>query len=216
MIVASVFGFLFGFIGAMPVAGPIAVLVLANALEGRPRAARYIGLGCAVAESVYAALAFLGFATLLADYPVVIPISRAATAVILLGLGFHFLGRQVELSAESLPRAARPLAHRAGRFLVGFSGTALNPTLIGTWTAATTTLFATGLVELEPLLSVPFGIAVCAGIACWYLALVALVEKNQRRFSLRRLTAVIRAMGVLLVGLGIWFAWRFGAYLALE
>jgi threonine/homoserine/homoserine lactone efflux protein len=216
LILASLVGFLFGFIGAMPIAGPVAVLVLAHALEGRPHAARSIGLGCAVAESIYAALAFLGFSGLLVDCPLVLPVSRAVAATILFGLAFHFLRRQVEFTpAFAAGEALRPVRH-SRHLLTGFSVTALNPTLLATWTAATTTLFATGLVELDPALSLPFGIAVWAGITTWYLVLVALVEKYQRRLSLRALTAVIRAMGVLLVGLGIWFAWRFADSLAFD
>ena len=63
--VATLPGLLFGFVAAMPMAGPIWALVFERALRGRMREGLYVAIGGAVAEAVYAALAFWGFAALL-------------------------------------------------------------------------------------------------------------------------------------------------------
>lgn len=204
MLAAVTFGFGFGFVGSMPLAGPIAILVFVRAVDGRPRTALYIGLGCAVAEAAYATLAFLGFSALLRDVPFIVPASRALAAVILLGLAFHFLRRPDDARPEPGPEGAR-----SGSFLLGFTITALNPTLIGTWAAATATLFSTGMVPFEPALAVPFGLAVAGGIAGWYLVLTALVRRYRERFRIRTLNRVIRVTGALLVFLAIGFAYHF-------
>ena len=54
----------FGYIGSMPIAGPIAALIFARALQGRGRRL-HIALGAATAEMICAGLAFWGFAALL-------------------------------------------------------------------------------------------------------------------------------------------------------
>lgn len=83
-------GIVAAFIASMPVAGPIAALVVRHALEGRPKSALMLGIGTGLAEGIYAFLALWGFSTFLADYPIIIPISKIVAAVILIGLGFWF------------------------------------------------------------------------------------------------------------------------------
>lgn len=207
MLTAIVIGFLFGFVGSVPLAGPIAVLVFAAAVDGRFKNALYIGLGCALAEAFYATLAFWGFSTFLTRYPAIVPITRVVAAVILIVLGIVFMRQKPG------PEDAAPVVERRGRsFLLGFSITALNPTLIGTWAAAVTVLLSTGLVDSRPSLSVPFGLGVCAGIAAWYALLIELVARFKRRFRRESLNMAVRAMGVVLVGIGLWAAWLSGDY----
>ena len=208
MLIAVAIGFLFGFIGSIPVAGPIAVLVFARAVDGRYKSGLYIGLGCAIAEAMYAFLAFWGFATFLADYDFIIPVSRGAAAIILTGLGIGFMRRRSDPDdySESQDKGG-------GSFLLGFSITALNPTLIATWAAAATILFSSGLVDLEPSMSVFFGLGACGGIALWYLILLKLVRRYKDRFKMETLNRIIRIMGVFLVGVGFWFAWFFVKYI---
>ncbi len=87
---AALVGLLAAFIASMPVAGPVAALIVRHSLEGRSRSALMLGLGTGLAEGVYAFLALWGFSTFLADYPIIIPISKVVAAVILIGLGFWF------------------------------------------------------------------------------------------------------------------------------
>src|SRR5262249_49040447 len=115
----SVLAFVFAFVGSLPLAGPIALLVVSNGARGRYRVSLRIAPGAAIAEGVSAFLAFWGFATLLGRYPLVLPISHAVTAVLLAGLGVRFIVFKVRADGR---REDRP-----GRFWVGFSISALNP-----------------------------------------------------------------------------------------
>ncbi len=201
MALAAVIGFLFGFLGSMPVAGPIAVLVFSRGVDGRHRSGLSIAVGGAVAEGVYACLAFWGFAEFLARYPVMVPISRAAAVVVLTILGVVFLRRKV--TTHQVPD------HRegwGGGFVVGFSITALNPTLIATWAAATTTLFSTGLVDFTPVTALPFGGGAIAGIIVWFALLLHLVRKFRKRFSPHTLNRMIQVMGVFVLVVAAVFA----------
>ncbi len=205
MFTALIIGFLFGFIGSMPVAGPIAALVLARALSGRFRAACAISVGAAVAEAGYAFLAFYGFSTLLVKYPVILPISRAAAALILTTLGVLLAWKQGKIGETKEPERDR----LTGSLLLGFTICALNPTLLATWTAASATLASSGLLKITPQLAIPFALSACVGIVAWFLVLLALVRKYRERFRAETLAKVVRAIGVVLVGLGIYFGYLF-------
>jgi len=203
VLVAAVIGFLFGFVGSMPVAGPIAALVFARAIEGRMRSGLHIAIGGAVAEAAYAALAFWGFAELLETYAWIEPVSNGAAAVILFVLGIVFIRQK-----GSEP-GAPPAEERAGRGLVlGFTITALNPTLIATWAAAAATLLSTGLVTFDSSHTLPFSVGALVGIVTWFAVLLRLVAHFRERFSYATLAKVIRVMGWSLLVLSLWFAWR--------
>src|ERR1700733_6137635 len=94
MLSAALIGFGLGFFGSMPVAGPIAVIVFGQGLEDRARNGLYLACGAAIAESVYAYLAFWGFSAFLTRYPWIEPTSRVAAAVLLTALGVHFYRRR--------------------------------------------------------------------------------------------------------------------------
>lgn len=200
MIVAALIGFAFGFVGSMPVAGPIAVLVFARGIENRFRSGFAIAVGGALAEGIYACLAFWGFSQLLTRYSFILPASRAVAAGILIALGVIFLRKK--------PTPKEPPKTRegfGGGFLLGFMICGLNPTLIATWSAASATLFSTGLVSFDPQLALPFGVSAILGIVVWFGLLLFLVHRYRGRFSQRTLDKIIRVMGVFVLAIGLWF-----------
>lgn len=112
--VAVVAGLIIAFVASMPVAGPVAALVVRHGLEGHVKSALMLGLGTGLAEGIYAFLALWGFSTFLADYPVVIPISKIVAAVILIGLGIWFTRfvPTTQPAAEPPPPAVAPTPTR--------------------------------------------------------------------------------------------------------
>ncbi len=199
MLVTFLVGFAFGYIGSMPVAGPISVLVLHLGLAHDPRHALYVAVGGALAESFYALLAFWGLSTVLASYPRVLPASRAVGACLLLGLGLAML-----LTRASGPKPPDQPRRRGRKrsFALGFLITAVNPTLIVTWTAAVGALHATGLLAMDRAGALPFAAAVCAGIIAWFVTLLWLVARWRSRVSPEALGRLRRAMGVTLIAVG--------------
>ncbi len=203
MLLAVLLGFTFGFFGSMPVAGPASALVLSRGLLGRFLSGVMIGLGCAVAEGVYAFLAYWGFATFLAGYPFIEGVSHVVAAIILLALGVTFArysgakeAQQTQGSDAALPSAA-----------LGFWITILNPALMATWTASATTLNSAGVV-LSKEAALPFAVGVAAGIGSWFSILTGLLKRFRGRFQPSSLNRVIRVIGVLILGLGLWFAYK--------
>ena len=209
MLIAAAVGFAFGFVGSMPIAGPIAALVFSRAVDDRIRSGLGIAVGAAFGEAIYAFLAFFGFSTLLTKDKVIASVSQAAAAVILLLLGVFFL-----LKKEAGEKETRDGAGSIGRdLLLGFTISALNPTFIATYTFATATLFSSGLVEFKPWLAVPFTLGTIVGIVAWFALLIFLLHYFKGRFTQRTLTRIVRGMGVILIGGGLYFGFLFVRYL---
>jgi threonine/homoserine/homoserine lactone efflux protein len=197
----------FAFVGSMPLAGPIALLTLSRAAHKRYGEALRIGLGAAAAEAIYAGLAFWGFATFLARYRLVVPISRAATAALLTVLGFRFMFWRLRDDDASDPQET------GNAMLLGFSISALNPTLLLTWSAAVAFLFARGLEPRSAALAIPFGFCAGTGVAAWFFCLVKLVHRYGAKVPRVAIRWVIRTMGLALVAGGIATAMQVLAWL---
>jgi threonine/homoserine/homoserine lactone efflux protein len=191
-------GFLFGFVGSIPVAGPISALVLGRALDARYREGLAIAVGAALAESIYAALAFWGVGALLAAHPWLDPASRLVAGGVLLALGVAFLRYRPD------PHSPQPVptGRKTRGFLLGFWITALNPTLIATWTAATATLASTGFAVLTPNGVVPFAAAACLGILCWFTVMLATIRRLAGGIGARKFQRLLPILGTVLVFAG--------------
>ncbi|QRN93178.1 LysE family transporter [Archangium violaceum] len=189
----SLVAFAFGFIGSMPLAGPIALMVFSTSVRKQYGAALRIGLGAALAVALYAAVAFWGFSTFLAKHPIILPLSHGLSALVLTVLGVHFT--RWSPRDEAPPKQER----RLGSWLLGFTIAALNPTLLATWTTAVAFLYSRQVVVFSGLLALPFGAAAGAGVACWELLFVGLLRRHEGHFPRHVLTWLVRAMGLLLL-----------------
>lgn len=209
MLLLLLLAFTFGFVGSMPLAGPIAILVVSRCAERKYGEALRLALGASISEGAYAAIAFFGFATFLARHPLILPISRAVTAVVLVGLGIHFVLWKQTPQAQKAPKKSS----HAGAFFFGLTVMALNPTLLATWSAAVAALYARQIVEMRAWMAPPFGLCAGAGVALWFSLLVWLLRRYQKRFNPGMLAWVIRAMGVLLIVIGLYSGFEFVRYL---
>jgi threonine/homoserine/homoserine lactone efflux protein len=208
MLVAALLGFVFGWLGSVPVAGPISALVVTRGIEGRMRAGLFIALGGGIAEAFYAFLAFWGFSTYLIQYPVIVPISRAGGAIVLVALGISFLVKpSKERSVDYAPRDSAWSSFALGAWLC-----LINPTLIATWSAVVTTLYSTEAIDFESSQALPFAVGCGLGIAGWYFVVLWLIHRYRERFSRAILAKVVRVIGALLLVLAAWFAVRFVQY----
>jgi threonine/homoserine/homoserine lactone efflux protein len=205
---ACVVAFTFGFVGSIPLAGPIAILMLSRAAQRRFGEALRVGIGAALAEGTYSGIAFWGFNTFLARGERVEPISHAAAAIVLTGLGVAFMFWKPQAKKDRRENAA-------GTVLLGFSVSALNPTLIITWSAAVAFLYSKGLGRgLPQVAAIPFGVSAAVGISSEIACLIAVLQRYHGKVPERVMTWIIRAMGLLLVGLGLWSGVQFWRWMA--
>jgi threonine/homoserine/homoserine lactone efflux protein len=198
VLVLSIIGFLLGFVGSMPLAGPIAVLVVSRAVVKRYVEARRLAYGAAISEAIYAGVSFWGFSTFLARYRSFLPVSHAITAVVLLIVGLQFVRWK--------PRPPAHETERAGRtpFVLGFTISALNPTLLATWSAVVTAIYSRQIVVMKSWYALPFGLSAALGIALWFMTMVAFLKRFGGRFPASLVTWVVRSMGMLLIVIALW------------
>jgi threonine/homoserine/homoserine lactone efflux protein len=190
-------GLAFGFFGSVPLVGPIAIMILSRAARGSFDEARRIGLGAAVAEGIYAGVAFWGFTTFLARQACVVPISHGITAALLVGLGARFAVWRPTVRQDRRESSS-------GTALVGFSVSALNPTLLVTWSAAVAFIYSKGLGDQPAVVAISFGASAAAGVGGWVICFVALLRRYEGKLPRTTMTWIVRVMAVVLVGLGAW------------
>ena len=207
MIVALIIGFVFAFFGSIPIAGPIAVIVLSKGLQYRNRAGLFIAIGAAVAEAIYAFLAFWGFSAVLSRYPKLIPATRLVGCAILIGLGIYLAVRTPK-SKEAAQSKDKSKVVGVRNILLGFSMTVVNPTLLVTWTAVVGAAHSTGILEMQPRDAFPFSIGVCGGIIAWFALMLMLIGRFHHRMNPKKMQKIIQAIGIALIALGAAFGAR--------
>lgn len=202
---AALLGVLLGFIGSMPVAGPIALLVVRKGLKGRYDEGAAVALGASVPEAVYCGMALLGFDFLFERYPVVSSASQVIGAIMLLMLGFAFALMKPTDAEQDLELPKRNA--KAAPFITGFTVAALNPTLIATWSGVAAVLYATvgPFSDLEKLF---FPVGVGLGNFLWFAVLLSLMQRHSARFSPAGVTRIIRVIGVVVIAFGVWLLVR--------
>ena len=200
MWIALIIGLLLGFFGSIPVAGPASILVLKNALEKGHRQGIDIAVGAAIGESLYAFVAFWGLTTVLERFPVLVPVSKIAGAVLVIALGIYLVARKTTTTDMQAANTADRQGHR---WLRGFVIAVFNPTLLATWTTIVTGLHAASLVEPSPRGAIPFALGVGVGILGWFAFLVLVVVRRFRdRLEPAKIQRLVRGFGWAMIGVG--------------
>jgi hypothetical protein len=72
-------------------------------------------------------------------------------------------------------------------------------------------LYSAG-IDMTTRLALPFAAGACAGIAGWFGCLLAIIRRSKDRFSAAVLERLVRGIGVFLLLVAGWFAWRLVSY----
>jgi threonine/homoserine/homoserine lactone efflux protein len=200
-LLAILVGAVMGFVGSMPIAGPVAVLVLERGLVRRAREGLGVALGAAAAESIYSFLAFWGLGTVLHARPGILPVSRLVGAGVMITLGVYLAFRK---SRPPLPGAEKhETGHRRRGMVLGLSVTFLNPTIIASWTVVTATVHSTGWVMPGLASAIAFAAGVGAGIVAWFATLLHLLMRFQSGLRPQTVDRVLNVTGWLVVAIGV-------------
>jgi threonine/homoserine/homoserine lactone efflux protein len=205
----ALFGFAMGFIGSMPLTGPVAVLVFQRGLFGRFKDGLAVAVGCAAAECVYCGLAVAGFGTLLETYEVLQPISRGISVVVLLALGVWFARAHLPEQMDEVGRKYG-VGRLLGSFNQGFWITAVNPVIVLNWSASIAILYSVAKLDFGVADKVLFPVAAGVGIVAWFAVLLAILRKFGGKLPAPGFRFLVRAMGVALVVFALWLAWDVG------
>jgi threonine/homoserine/homoserine lactone efflux protein len=199
--IAIPIGFLMGFLGSMPIAGPISSLVFHRGMDGRFWEGWAIGLGGALAEGIYCALAVYGLGALYDRFPVFTTLTQGIRILLPLILGLFFL--LTKRASVQDPMPVLDTRRQMGSFVAGFCVAAVNPFLYLTWSASLAMLYSlTGLTFHGPT-RIAFLGGVVGGIVAWLSLLLVLLRRFRQRFPFSLHVALIRAVGVALIGLSL-------------
>jgi threonine/homoserine/homoserine lactone efflux protein len=166
-LVAALVGLALGVVTGMPL-GVVNVAVADAAAAGQRRFATAIGLGGALADSVHAALAFIGIGRVVVSRPDwTHPLAIIAAAVIAAYVALSLSRRKSEVRS---PKSGVP------GVLAGLALTLPNPAALAAWVAVAAALW--------PTIAVPAAIVLAAGVgvgsALWFAALARWVTVSPR------------------------------------
>jgi len=139
IITISVAGFLAGFIFAMPIAGPVSVLITSNALKGRLRYCILVSIGAFIADFTYVFIAVFGLTKLYSFYKPAIPYIFAVGSLFFFYLGYRIIRTKIDIeNLEDKSHLTEKIQKKEkGAFYTGFMINFLNPTLfIGVLTSS--------------------------------------------------------------------------------
>jgi threonine/homoserine/homoserine lactone efflux protein len=207
VVLALVVGAVMGFIGSMPIAGPVAVLVLERGLVRRAREGMAIAGGAAAGETIYAFVACWGVGAFFSAYPRVLPVSRLLGACVLVGLGIYLATRR-RTPAAPAPDGEPSRGRKRRGFVLGASLALLNPTIIASWTVVVATAHGAGLLRPGVLPAVGFAVGVGLGIVSWFATLLRLIHRFERGLRPETIDRVLHVTGWLVVALGVGLAVR--------
>jgi threonine/homoserine/homoserine lactone efflux protein len=225
-----VLAFVIGFVTSIPPMGPIAILVLQQSLMGHHLRAIALSVGGSIAEGVYCAAAIWGLDLLLEEFPTVSTALQWMGVVVLVVLGGYFARPQHDIDDSGLSKVDSDEEGEEGDdgedseeearqqfreidtsepwhrgFLVGLSIEIVNPTLLATWTSGAAVLVSLVGIEFGTLEKIGFPLALIVGINAWFVLLVFLVRKYGARLDVDHIHRLVRFLGVVLIGLGVFY-----------
>lgn len=183
------------FLGSVPMTGPLALLVLDRLLTAQRRAAVWIAFAGALVEGFIAALVATLLPLVLRHSESIVRHARLSGSLVIFAVGMTLTVRPDLLDAIKTDRKRQS-------FSAGFLTTALNPTLLATWTITVTALHDADLVEGGFQSGLAFGFGALTGAFGWFV-LLALIARRIPVASLTRHRATFgRAIGIILAVLG--------------
>jgi len=192
LLLALLLGFALSLAASLPMSGPLALLVLDRTLMGERAAAFWITLAGALVEGCIAAGIGSLLPLVLQHSSRIVLFARSSGALVILVVGVALLLRPGALSGVETQRRSQSL-------LAGFLTTALNPTLLATWTIAVTALHANGLLDGGVQSGLLFGAGVVLGVLAWFFVLLRLARTASPVRMTRYRSAIGRSIGALLL-----------------
>lgn len=206
-----------GFFGSIPPLGPVALMIIDRTFKKQQRFAFAAGVGGALAEVIYSALAVTGVGLLLDRFDGSRDVLAFISAGILLIVGVYFFVRTTrekddgahpephERSSNNLTNPDAPerprqtFAASMGHLGRGFSIAIVNPILIVNWTLAVAYFFSLFRLRADLTGQILFALAVGAGKVVWTAIEVWLLEKFRQHFSLHWMQRLQKGVSIAVI-----------------
>ena len=187
-------GFAMGFLGSIPLAGPVALLVMTKGLAREFYRASFIACGASVAEGIMAAGAFAGLGIIYERIPEFEYFFQWLGVAILVAVGVWFWIRGV---SKEEPVNQKPERQEGGisAFLIGFGLVIGNLGMIATWGGAIAAIETVGILSPGGGHAMAFGLGVCAGVFSWLFLLLKLISKYGDIIAASALNFIVKCIG---------------------
>ena len=135
LITISIAGLIAGFVFSMPVAGPISILVISNALKGRLKYCNLLTIGAALADLVYVFIAVYGLTRFYSWYKPAFPYLMGACSLFIIFIGYTIFRTKInpENIDDKIHLPERINKEARGGFVTGLLVNLINPTLFFGW-----------------------------------------------------------------------------------
>ncbi|MBI3149437.1 MAG: LysE family transporter [Betaproteobacteria bacterium] len=188
---------LIGLAVAAPV-GPMALLCIERTLARGQVAGLAFGLGIALADAAYAALAALGVGTLSE-----LLLASSRPLQVIGGVLMLYFGLRVALAKPSVAIAGKDPGSNARALLTAFALTLANPPTI-VFFAGVFAAMSSGGAAARPAV---FALGVLTGSALWWLLLSSLVRALGRFLDQRWRRGINLVCGLVVAALALWSLW---------
>jgi threonine/homoserine/homoserine lactone efflux protein len=129
-------GFIAGFIYSIPVAGPISIIVLSKAFQGKLRFCERLTLGAAIIEFLFVFVAVYGLASLFQYYQPFVPYLLLLGAVLVIFIGFKMRKQKLDLKTLESQMIVTDKYENRGGLRTGLVLNITNPVLFINWIIA--------------------------------------------------------------------------------
>ncbi len=129
-------GTMAGIIYSMPIAGPISIIVVSKAFQGKVRFCLRTGLGAAITEGIVVFIVVYGIAALLDYYQPIIPYFLFAGAVFLIIIGVRIMKQKIDLKSIESNNIITDKHKNRGGMRTGIVLNISNPSLLINWFVA--------------------------------------------------------------------------------
>jgi len=194
-------GLLFGFLLSIPV-GPVNITI---SNEGALRGFKFgalVGLGASTMESIYCALAFTGFATIL-NHGMIKHLMQVFSFAFMLFLGFKFLLAKTIPKAGKMEAGIEQKLHPHSAFMTGFVQVMCNPNVFLSWVVLGANFISRDWVQRTWESKGACCVGVFLGTSAWFSGLSYAASLGHGKLSEKALLRMQRISGIVLLVLAL-------------
>lgn len=147
LISVAIIGFFAGIIFSMPVAGPVSIIIISKALEGKLRFCQRTAIGASIVEIFYVFIVVYGINSLYPYYQPIIPYLLMIGAVFVIVVSVRIIRRKLDLTLLNPTKIITDKIENKGGMRTGIILNLTNPSLFIGWLMASfiTLSFASSL-----------------------------------------------------------------------
>ncbi len=136
IITIFIVGLIAGIIFSVPVAGPISIIIISKALEGKLRYCQRTAIGAAIVEFFYVFIVVYGIAALYSYYQPFIPYLLMIGAIFVVLVSLRIFRRQIDLESFDATKIITDKIENRGGMRTGIVINLTNPSLFIGWLVA--------------------------------------------------------------------------------